>query len=320
MALESPAYVISADQHSASLFRQTLQALIEGTGVVGPGDLATTQNGTPNMSVNVAAGVLILPGSQGGTTGMPVNQGSQNATYSSLLASLTNQGVYAAYNDAVANQSIAASNPTNPRIDLITACVQDAQYSGSFNQVIFSVVTGTAAVSPVAPTPPLNSVVISQIAVAANATTIVNANITDERPLLTLGRLGYQQAAITTTTNSVNGWVNLAQLTLPAGTWYLVGKADWVTVSGSSSSGELGIGPTSASATGMYCSGSATVGASGTGGARTRMECAGVVTLAAATTVYLQQGATAANQFATQPTGVVSSANIGSGITAIRLA
>src|SRR5712691_3964225 len=74
------------------------------------GQLAVTQNGTPNMTVNIAAGFAFISGTEG-----------------------TKQGTYFCENDATVNKSIAASDPTNPRIDLVVAKVQDAFYSGVTN-------------------------------------------------------------------------------------------------------------------------------------------------------------------------------------------
>lgn len=138
--------------------RALLDAMNPQFGVLRPGDWLVTQNGTPNMSVNVAAGRGIIDG-----------------TESAL------QGSYLGWLDATQNTVIAASDPTNPRIDLIVARIKDQQYSGASNTFTVEAVTGTPAGSPVAPTAPANSYVIAQIAVAASAATIVTANITDRR-------------------------------------------------------------------------------------------------------------------------------------------
>lgn len=179
MALETPAYVISAASHSAALFRQTAQAGLISSGVVGNGSLAVSANGTPNMSVNVAAGIVWCPGTLGATAGMPTNLGAQT-TYG-LPSTFTAQGSYCAYNDGTVNLPIAAADPTNPRIDLICASVQDAQYAGSNNQAILQVVTGTPAPSPSVPSAPASTEVLAQVAVAAGVTSITSGNITDVR-------------------------------------------------------------------------------------------------------------------------------------------
>lgn len=182
MTLQTPPYALQAASHGAELFRRALQASIAGTGVVASGDLQVTQNGTPNMSVNVAPGQIWIPGTLGGTTSTPANLSAQTAY--GLPSSLTSQGSYYAMNDATVNLAIAAANATNPRIDIVCASIQDAFYSGSTNTAVLQVITGTAAPSPSPPSAPANSVVLAQVAVAANATQITTANITAKRPFL----------------------------------------------------------------------------------------------------------------------------------------
>lgn len=129
-------------------------------GVVRSTDLAVSQNGTPNMSVNVATGGCFI-------------RGTQNA----------NQGAYHLWNDGTVNLAISAADATNPRRDLIIAQVRDAAYSGASNDARILVVTGTPAASPSDPslTSYPNALVLARVAVAAGATSIVTANITDLR-------------------------------------------------------------------------------------------------------------------------------------------
>lgn len=134
-----------------------------GHGVVfsGDGQLAVTQNGTPNMSVNVAAGRAFI----------------RHTATGSLDA-----GVYVFMNDGTVNVAIAASDPTNPRRDLVVAQVRDANYPGGVtNDARLTVVQGTPAAVPVDPTVPANSLVLARVTVGAGVTTILNANITDVR-------------------------------------------------------------------------------------------------------------------------------------------
>ena len=94
-----------------------------------------------------------------------------------------NMGTYVAYNDATAVLTITAANPTNPRIDLICATINDSYYSGATDNVVFQVIAGTPAGSPIAPTLPANSISLATVAVAANASVITSGNITDTRVL-----------------------------------------------------------------------------------------------------------------------------------------
>lgn len=172
MTANSPPYALQAGSHSAQLFRQAISTLLAAQGgVVGASDYAVTQNGTPNMSVNIAGGA---PGSGGGI-------------WVPGTTSIGVQGLYYGYNDATVNLAVAASNPTNPRIDTPIAQVQDAAYAGATNSFSLAMVTGTAAASPVAPSLPASSLPLANLAIAANATTVVNANITDRRSQASLG-------------------------------------------------------------------------------------------------------------------------------------
>lgn len=161
--------------HTAEILREPFNALIAGKYSASFGQrarggvhptlglaFAVSQNGTPNMSVNVGSGHAFVPGSEGAT-----------------------QGCYLCFNDGTVNKSVAAADPSLPRIDIVVAKVQDSFYSGSTNSWSIAVVTGTPNSTPVAPAAPNNSITLAQIAVAAGATSIVTANITDARPFLT---------------------------------------------------------------------------------------------------------------------------------------
>jgi hypothetical protein len=127
-------------------------------------ELAVTANGTPNMTVNVAAGFALI-------------QGTQNAV----------QGAYVFMNDGSVSLSITTASAVNPRWDLIIARIYDSQYSGATNTSALEVVTGTAAASPTDPAVPANSLVLARVVVAANDTAIGAGDIVDLRPFATQG-------------------------------------------------------------------------------------------------------------------------------------
>jgi hypothetical protein len=158
MALVTPPSWLQAGTYSAVSDRLTAQALWASTGVIGTSSMAVTQNSPAGMSVRVALGWAAIVGD--------------------IQA---NQGVYTVYNDATAVATITAADPTNPRIDKVCVTVRDAYYSGANNDVIINVVAGTPASSPTAPATPANSIALATVAVAANASTITTANITDVR-------------------------------------------------------------------------------------------------------------------------------------------
>lgn len=153
-----PLHLQARTDHTAVGDRSLLETLFMQQGVAEAAHLAVTQNGTPNMSVNVAAGRVVIDG-----------------TENSL------QGYYHCTNDATKNLVIAAADATNPRIDLVVAKVEDASYSGVTNAWSLAVVTGTPAASPAAPSAPANSITLAQISVPALDTTIGTAQITDTR-------------------------------------------------------------------------------------------------------------------------------------------
>lgn len=161
----------AGDTHTAAQLRTYLAGLQAGTystaatirarGGVHPSlgqQLVVTQTGSPSMGVIVDTGVASIPGTESGT-----------------------QGNYLVTNDAQVTLSIAASSPTLPRIDIVVFNVRDAFYSGASNDSQLQVIIGTPASSPVAPAAPVNSIILAEVAVAANATSITNANITDTR-------------------------------------------------------------------------------------------------------------------------------------------
>lgn len=159
---------IQASSHPADTDRLVLEGLLNPPGAptsgarygVGSGstELQVTQTGTPSMAVLVAAGHGWVDGTESG-----------------------NQGAYHAFNDAAVTLTIAASDPTNPRKDLVVLKVQDAAYSGATNAASLAVVTGTPAASPSEPAVPANAIVLALVDVAAGVTSIINANITDRR-------------------------------------------------------------------------------------------------------------------------------------------
>lgn len=158
MAIRTPPSWLQNGSHPAENDRLTTQALWATTGIIKSTSMAVSQNTPPGMSVVVASGWAAIVGT-----------------------TQTNMGTYVAYNDANNVISVNTANPTNPRIDIVCATVQDAYYTGSLNDVILQVVAGTPAGSPVAPTLPANSIELARIAVGAGVTSITNANITDTR-------------------------------------------------------------------------------------------------------------------------------------------
>lgn len=162
MTLQTPPSWLQAGSYPAQFDRLTAQALWATTGTIGSSSLAVSANSPVGMSVRVASGWAAIVGT---TT--------------------TNMGVYTIFNDAIDTLTITTANPTNPRIDLVCATVRDAFYSGANNDVIFQVIAGTPAGSPVAPALPANSISLATVAVGAAVTQINTGDITDTRVAVT---------------------------------------------------------------------------------------------------------------------------------------
>lgn len=162
MTLRTPPSWLQNGSHPAENDRLTTQALWATTGIIKSTSLAVTPNSPVGMSVIIASGWAAIVGT-----------------------TQANMGTYVAYNDAATVVAITTANPTNPRIDLVCATVQDAYYTGSQNNVVFQVVAGTPASSPVAPTLPANSIALAEVDVAAGALSITSGDITDLRVLVT---------------------------------------------------------------------------------------------------------------------------------------
>jgi hypothetical protein len=145
-------------------------------GVLRDGDLLVTQNGTPNNTVLISTGDIII-GNASPTSGVP-------------------DYYYHAWVTAADSVTITSNVSGNPRIDSIVAYINKSFTDGVNNDnpngcVVFSAVPGTAAATPVVPTDATIQaavgasnpwVLLAQVAVANGFSSISTANITDERP------------------------------------------------------------------------------------------------------------------------------------------
>ena len=183
MALRTPPSWLQNGSHPAENDRLTAINIIwRVAGVADYGSMKVSQTGTPSMAVSIATGHALIAGTQTAT-----------------------QGFYVAYNDAATIVNIAVASLSLPRIDRIVATVQDAYYGGTANnQVIFQAITGTPNASPVAPAVPDNSIILATVAVAANATSITNGNITDVRTIAQLGENAFTSGSTAANTLTVN--------------------------------------------------------------------------------------------------------------------
>jgi hypothetical protein len=165
MAEQTPLFVDTDGTYGADELGLPFRDLM-GEGVVEDGDLAVSQHAAgANMQVDVAAGACWIKGD----------------TDSNL------QPTYRCYNDAVKSVTLDAADATNPRIDLIIAQVNDSAFTGSQKGFVIDKVTGTPAATPAEPALPDTAIKLAVIDVAANASSIVTADITDTRPRASVG-------------------------------------------------------------------------------------------------------------------------------------
>lgn len=237
MTVQNPAVFLQAGSHPAEDVRRMVAGLTaDSHGPVLPTDLAVTQNGTPNMSVNVAGGRAFINGNQ--------------ATY---------QGTYFVENRGTTNLAVAASDPTNGRFDLVVARVRDSIYSGSTNAWALEVVTGTPAPSPAEPAVPSNSIVLARLTVSAAVTSVTNANITDRRTT----QAGQQRAAalggvVPCTSTSRPALVDgLAIFETDTGLFLVANGGAWVAPNNTPSGTVMSFAGSSAPAGWLLCNGAA---------------------------------------------------------------
>lgn len=139
----------------ARIERMMLNKYFQSPGIVTASALNITAQGSPNMTVNVAAGEAWVAGT-----------------------SVSNQGYYHVVNDSIVVLTVNQSN-TSSRTDIVILRVYDSEYAGSFDIAQLEIVTGTPGGGT--PATPANSLKLATITVGANVTSISNANIVDNR-------------------------------------------------------------------------------------------------------------------------------------------
>lgn len=115
-----------------------------GSGVLYNSGLLVSAQSTPNMTVSVTTGTAYMPN---GTRMTPV---------------------------ANTSLAITTADTTNPRIDIV--------YVDSTG--VISYLAGIASATPTAPSLPSGGILLAEISVLANATTITSSNITDKRTII----------------------------------------------------------------------------------------------------------------------------------------
>lgn len=189
MTFDAVPFVIDGTTTDGEVIRRAIGSLLNPAGgVITPGDLTVSQQATPNMSVRIGTGQIWVPGS-----------------------STPSQGMYYSRNGAAVTVGIAASNPSNPRIDQVIVQAQDAAYAGVAEQLQPAVLTGTptagAALTNLVglASIPASSYLLAYVLVPAGATSIVNADIGNVQGAATLGpAVGVWQTYTPTWTGAIS--------------------------------------------------------------------------------------------------------------------
>lgn len=174
MAELTPLYMDIDDAYSGDELGLPWRDVIS-EGVLGTSHLKVSQHaGTPDLSVDIAAGAAWI-------------LGDTNADA---------QPIYRCRNDAVVNRGISP-DPSNPRKVLIIGQIVDETFAGTGREWEILALHGTPAASPVEPALPDSAIKLAVISVGAAATSIVTANITDTRPIYSVGGRKTLQVLVT---------------------------------------------------------------------------------------------------------------------------
>lgn len=175
MAIDPNALFLQIDSvyDAASLGLMARDVIGEGV-TTATGLVVSQRASSANMSVDVAAGICWV-------------EGDEDAA----------QPTYRVQAGTATNVAVTSAHASLGRIDLVIVRVADSQFSGTADEATLEVVAGTPASSPVAPSLPDNAIPLAQVAVAAQATEVLDANVTDLRQPFTVdrGRVGVVEFA-----------------------------------------------------------------------------------------------------------------------------
>lgn len=165
MVLEHPLWSAGPEgdefEHSALLDRRLVQAVFRTGGVLRAHDASalevTQRSAGANMSVDIQAGMCIIPGT-----------------------SIGNQGNYLCRSTAVENRSVAAAPGSGSRTDLVVARVRDSSVTGTQDGFFIEVLTGTT-------TTPDDAIALASITVSSGQSSVTDDMITDLRELASPG-------------------------------------------------------------------------------------------------------------------------------------
>lgn len=245
-------WAITAQDNTADHGRFIATALLaEGVIDVAGGSFQVAQDTGSNMQVKVGSGAL---------GDLVAIQGD----------AVVGQGLYLAeHQDATVTLVVAASDPSQARIDRVVARVYDNEADSSGNNYAdVEVLQGTPAGSPTAPALPSGAISLATIEVGAGVTAIVNANITDLRAEAAVRGQLVETVYFTSTGSFVKAdypWLKKVRVKVQASGGG-GGGATGASLGGGGG-GAGGYAEAQVAASALSASETVTVGAAGTGGA-----------------------------------------------------
>jgi hypothetical protein len=158
VTLTQPPLFLQEGEYSARLARN-ITAFIGSEGVIATNDLKVQERAAaPAMQVEILAGRAVVDGDD-----------------------IPNQRAYFAVSEETVELPVPASDPTNPRIDLVVLRVLDSDAGVVGDEAQIQLIEGTPNVAPTVPAVPDTAIALAEIAVGANVIVILEANITDRR-------------------------------------------------------------------------------------------------------------------------------------------
>lgn len=158
VTLTQPPLFLQEGEYSARLARN-ITAFIGSEGVIATNDLKVQERAAaPAMQVEILAGRAVVDGDD-----------------------IPNQRAYFAVSEETVELPVPASDPTNPRIDLVVLRVLDSDAGIVGDEAQIQLIEGTPNVAPTVPAVPDTAIALAEIAVGANVIVILEANITDRR-------------------------------------------------------------------------------------------------------------------------------------------
>lgn len=190
---ELPLYLAN-EAYSPTMFRRITAALYPLAGVIGPASFKITAGGTADLTYAAGQAVIHPRGST-----------------STLI-----QSAYLVTDTAGGTITVPSAPTVNPRYDVVILTVRDSEVSGSDDDAIIQIISGSEAASPTAPSLPDRSLALATVLRAVGDNTIVTADLVDTRPWLRPGGVAYRvKTALTERLSTTFSEDNELQIYIP---------------------------------------------------------------------------------------------------------